>query len=137
MDKQKLAQVIKKKKECNTKAQKIVEKLLGNDDISETDFLALLKDINQSHFEDIVEERSIEKLCGWPRCKNHLKEIPKKQFDINLSSKKVYDITDRKRFCSSDCYRESSYLKSQLLTGPLWLREHEEIPEFKLLSLDK
>lgn len=136
MDKQKLVEVIKKKKECNTKAQKIVEKLLESVDISEDDFLSMLKDINQSHFEDIVEERSIEKLCGWPLCKKQLTEIPKKQFDINLSKKKVYDIRDRKRFCSSDCYRATSYLKAQLLTGPLWLRDLEEIPEFKLLTLD-
>lgn len=62
--------------------------------------------------------------------------IPKKQFHISTVSNKVYDITERKNFCSSDCFKASNYLKVQLLTSPLWLRDVEDIPEFKLLSLD-
>lgn len=63
--------------------------------------------------------------------------IPKKQYHISTAANKVYDITERKNFCSSSCFKSSNYLKIQLLTSPLWLRDVEDIPEFKLLSLDE
>ena len=42
-----------------------------------------------------------------------------------MNSRQVYDITERKNFCSDDCYKKSNFLKSQLATSPLWLREKE------------
>jgi RNA polymerase II-associated protein 2 len=65
-----------------------------------------------------------------------LHSIPSKQFTISAKTNKVYDITERKKFCSSSCFRSSNFVKEQMLTSPLWLRDREEIPEFKLLSLD-
>jgi hypothetical protein len=62
--------------------------------------------------------------------------IPTQKYHISTSSKTVYDLTERKHYCSGKCFRSSGYLKAQLLTSPLWMREQEEIPEFKLLSLD-
>lgn len=61
--------------------------------------------------------------------------IPKQQFHISTTTKTVYDLTDRKNFCSGKCLRSSNYIKVQLLTSPLWMRDNEVIPEFKLLSL--
>lgn len=93
--------------------------------------------INQSHYDDIVEERSIIKLCGYPLCSEKLGDKPKKQYQISTAHNKVYDITERKNFCSNNCYRSSIFLKEQVLTTPLWVRREEDIiPEFKLLSLD-
>lgn len=34
------------------------------------------------------------------------------------------------------CYKSSKYLQNQLLTSPLWLRDVEIIPEFKLLKTE-
>lgn len=62
--------------------------------------------------------------------------VPKKQYHISTATNKVYDITERKNFCSSSCFKSSNYLKIQLLTSPLWLRDVEDIPEFKMLSLE-
>lgn len=93
--------------------------------------------INQAHYDDIIEERSIIKLCGYPVCDNALGNIPKQQYIIASSQNKVYDITERKKFCSNKCYRSSVYLKEQILTTPLWVRKDDDIiPEFKLLSFD-
>lgn len=126
---------LRKKQECNARAQAIVERLLrpGIDDV---ELLSSLKYINQSHFEDVIQERAIEKLCGWALCVKALSDDSKQQYKINLAIKKVFDITERKLFCSGKCYKSAVYLKEQMLTGPLWLRDKEEIPEFKLLSLD-
>lgn len=63
--------------------------------------------------------------------------VPTKQYQISTLTNKVYDITDRKKFCSSHCYKASTFLKDQMLTSPLWLRDQELIPDFKLLSLNQ
>lgn len=93
--------------------------------------------INQAHYDDIVEERSIVKLCGYPPCTIALGTIPKQQYVIASTQNKVYDITERKKFCSNKCYKSSVYLKEQILTTPLWVRKDDDvIPEFRLLSFD-
>lgn len=136
MTKEQIRQAILKKRECNAKAQNIVESLLEKD-ITENYLLRCLPDINQSHFEDVVEERSIIHLCGYPICSRTLskKDMPKQQYRISLKTNKVYDITFRKNFCSNECYKSAMYVKKQLLTSPLWFREYEEIPKFSLLPL--
>lgn len=44
-------------------------------------------------------------------------------------------MTRRKNFCSSRCYGACNYLLEQMLTSPLWLRDKEEIPVFKILPV--
>ncbi|VVD02599.1 unnamed protein product [Leptidea sinapis] len=137
MSKEQIQQAILKRRECNAKAQSIVESLLEKD-ITEDFLLKCLIDINQSHFEDVVEERAIIRLCGYPLCQQTLsvKDIPKQTYRISIRTNKVYDITTRKRFCSNICYKSAMYIKKQMLTSPLWFREYEEIPRFKLLPLE-
>ncbi|XP_026764203.2 putative RNA polymerase II subunit B1 CTD phosphatase RPAP2 [Galleria mellonella] len=138
LTKEQIRQAIIKKRECNAKAQQIVESLLEKE-ITEAYFMQCLSDINQSHFEDVIEERAIIHICGYPLCQNTLsvKDIPKQKYRISLKTNKVYDITDRKNFCSNSCYKSATHIKKQLLTSPLWFREYEEIPKFYLLPLDK
>lgn len=95
-----------------------------------------IKEINQCHYQDVIEERALTKICGFPLCKEALKEMPTKVYQISTKTNKVYDLTERKNFCSSKCFKSSNYLKEQMLTSPLWLRDQEDIPEFQLLSLD-
>lgn len=76
-------------------------------------------------------------LCGYPLCDITLADIPKQQYIISKTQNKVFDITERKKFCSNKCYKSSVYLKEQILTTPLWVRKEDDIlPEFKLLSFD-
>lgn len=121
---------------------------------SPEDLLKELKSINQCHYQDVCEERGILKICGYPLCNENLKEyvylyitcnlilllcifsIPTQQYKISVTNKKVYDITERKLFCSAKCFKASNFIKDQLLTSPLWCRDLDEIPEFKLLSLE-
>ncbi|OWR51001.1 putative RNA polymerase 2 subunit B1 CTD phosphatase RPAP2 like protein [Danaus plexippus plexippus] len=129
MSKEQIRKAIIKKRECNAKAQNIVEKLLEKC-VNEEYFLKCLLDINQSHFDDVIEERSILQLCGYPLCQRTLleKDIPKQKYRISLKTNKVYDITTRKCFCSNICYKSAMHVKKQMLTSPLWFREYEEIP---------
>ncbi|XP_039430810.1 putative RNA polymerase II subunit B1 CTD phosphatase RPAP2 homolog [Culex pipiens pallens] len=124
---------LRKKKECNAKALQIVEALL--EPVTDVDrFLLMLQDINQCHFEDVIQERAISLNCGYPLCPKQLDKIPSQKYAISLASKKVFDITERKNFCSGQCYKASNYIKNQMLTSPLWLRDQEDIPEFRLHS---
>lgn len=122
-----------RKKECNAKAQSIVLRLIDPFD-DEKEFLEMLRDINQEHYNDIVQERAIMNLCGYPLCKEEIGEVPKQQYHISKATTKVYDLTERKNYCSGNCLRKSTFVKVQLLTSPLWLRDNEDIPEFKLMT---
>lgn len=44
------------------------------EDLNNNIYNLQLKEINQSHFDDIVEERHITNLCGYPLCSEKLKE---------------------------------------------------------------
>ncbi|XP_050301494.1 putative RNA polymerase II subunit B1 CTD phosphatase RPAP2 [Anthonomus grandis grandis] len=120
------------KKECDNRAMKIVEFSIEGKLRPEV-FIKCLPFINQTHYEDIVEERAISKLCGYSVCGKKIPEMPKKQYFISTKSNKVYDITQRKNFCSNFCYKASLHIKKQLDNSPLWLRKLEDIPEYKLL----
>lgn len=137
MSKEQIQQAILKKRECTVKAQNIVESLI-NSSVTEEYLLKCVPEINQSHFDDVVEERFITHLCGYPICSTRLseKDIPKQKYRISTKTNKVYDITARKSFCSNLCYKSAMYIKKQMLTSPLWFREYEVIPSFRLLPSD-
>ncbi|MEJ1287096.1 RNA polymerase II associated protein 2 [Cricetulus griseus] len=52
--------------------------------------------ITPAHYSDVVDERSIIKLCGYPLCQKKLGVIPKQKYRISTKTNKVYDITERK-----------------------------------------
>ncbi|XP_053664483.1 putative RNA polymerase II subunit B1 CTD phosphatase RPAP2 homolog [Anopheles marshallii] len=133
LSEEQLQNALRKKKECNAKAQRTVETLIEPGRTDE-ELLTMLKDINQCHMQDIIEERAIVKLCGYPLCDNPLANIPKQKYVISVSKNKVYDITERKNFCSGDCYKASQFIIQQMLTSPLWLRDQEDIPNFRLFK---
>lgn len=92
-----------------------------------------LRYINKSHMEDVIEERAIIRLCGYVLCGKVLTTMINQRYHISTKKNKVYDVTRRKNFCSSRCYGASNYLLEQMFTSPLWLRDKEEIPTFKVL----
>ncbi|OWF48908.1 RNA polymerase II subunit B1 CTD phosphatase Rpap2-like [Mizuhopecten yessoensis] len=128
----KIEQDVRRRQECEKKAFKIVEKLLENP-VTEDTLLQDALHICPNHYDDIIEERAIAKLCGYPICPNSLGHIPKQKYHISTRSNKVYDITTRKNFCSNQCFTASQYLRRQLLTAPLWSRKHVNDKPFKLL----
>lgn len=53
--------------------------------------------LSSSRYADVVEERNIEHLCGYPLCNAHMKGIPQLQkYHISVKNKQVYDLTERK-----------------------------------------
>ncbi|KAK0040713.1 RNA polymerase II subunit B1 CTD phosphatase RPAP2 isoform X3 [Biomphalaria pfeifferi] len=129
---------ILKRVECEKKAFDIVNKLI--DETVDGNYLIRCSHlITREHYNDIVEERAITMLCGYPVCGKTLENIPKKKYHISTISNKVYDISERKNFCSNQCLKASKYFCNQIPESPLWSREKEILHAMKLfpLELDK
>lgn len=108
---------------CEEKSKQFVDELIECN-IPECEIiLKKIKYITQDQYKDVVEERAIVNNCGYPLCKNHLKPVPKQQYKIMKN--KVYDLTERKYFCSNKCYESSKLLHSYVPTTALWLRDKE------------
>ncbi|XP_037079628.1 putative RNA polymerase II subunit B1 CTD phosphatase RPAP2 homolog, partial [Pollicipes pollicipes] len=122
-----------KKRICEQRALHIVEMLL-EPTIESAWLLQQVKFIDQNHYQDVTEERCVTGCCGYPLCSRSLGKIPKKQFQISTLTNRVYDISERKKFCSNACFRASRHLHAQIQTSPLWLRDHEPAPSFTLLD---
>ncbi|XP_016961652.1 putative RNA polymerase II subunit B1 CTD phosphatase RPAP2 homolog [Drosophila biarmipes] len=129
---QQLIAAVVKKRAAIARAHEIVVRLL-EPGIPEPEFLSLLWEINPPNYADIVDEREINKLCGYPLCSSTLENIPKQKYSISASKNKVYDLTERKKFCSGYCFKASEHIKSQVPTSPLWLRDRETRTSFQLL----
>ncbi|XP_049454993.1 putative RNA polymerase II subunit B1 CTD phosphatase rpap2 isoform X1 [Epinephelus fuscoguttatus] len=124
---------LREKLELEKRALKIVERLL-EDSVAEDFLVDCAKFIVSANYKDAVEERSIAKMCGYPICSNKLGKIPTQQFRICTKTNKVYDITERKCYCSNFCYKASKEFELQISKTPLWLRQHESPPEIKLMK---
>ncbi|XP_068098712.1 putative RNA polymerase II subunit B1 CTD phosphatase RPAP2 [Hyperolius riggenbachi] len=131
-----LEEAVRRKVECEKRAHQIVERLLENN-ISNDFLLDCAKFISPSHYKDTVEERSIVMQCGYPICNKRLVNVPKQKYKISTKTNKVYDITERKCFCSDFCYRASKYYETQIPNTPLWTRDAESPPAIKLLKEGK
>ncbi|KAL4608316.1 putative RNA polymerase II subunit B1 CTD phosphatase rpap2 [Arapaima gigas] len=128
-----LKEAVRRKLELEQKALLVVERLL-EDSVTEEFLTDSAKLITPANYKDAVEERSIVQLCGYPVCPNKLCNVPKQKYKISTKTNKVYDITERKCFCSNFCYRASKYFEVQISKTPLWLREEDSPPDVKLLK---
>ncbi|KAF0296535.1 putative RNA polymerase II subunit B1 CTD phosphatase RPAP2 [Amphibalanus amphitrite] len=103
-----------KKRFCDQRALHIVE-LLIEPVINPVWLLHQLQFINQQHYDDVTEERSCTGCCGYPLCANRLGRVAEHQFHISTITNRIYDMSERK-------------------TSPLWLRDKEPPPVFRLLQ---
>ncbi|XP_013411525.1 putative RNA polymerase II subunit B1 CTD phosphatase RPAP2 isoform X2 [Lingula anatina] len=123
---------LQKQKEAQQKALNILQQTL--DGAVTQDFVfENAHYIDPPVYQDIVEERHLAKLCGYLLCGQELGQIPKQKYHISAKNNRVYDISERKKFCSNRCYKASSYLQQQLLTSPLYLRDQETPVTIQLL----
>ncbi|GIY17814.1 putative RNA polymerase II subunit B1 CTD phosphatase RPAP2 [Caerostris darwini] len=102
--------------------------LMLEENITKDWFLQSCSKLCKQDYVDIVQERSIEHVCGYPLCDNAIINI-NKQYHISCTTNKVYDITERKCFCCNECYKASNYIKAQLHDLPLYMRKEEKEPK--------
>ncbi|XP_078264343.1 putative RNA polymerase II subunit B1 CTD phosphatase rpap2 [Rhinoraja longicauda] len=128
-----LQAALQKNHKCETTALHIVERLLEVN-VTEEFLLDCITFITAAHYQDVIEERSIIKQCGYPVCQNTLEIVSKQQYKISTKTNRVYDLTERKHFCSNFCYKASKYLEAQIPKDPIWSRVQEGAPVCQLLK---
>lgn len=98
--------------------------------------------MSRSDYEDVVTERSIANLCGYPLCHSNLSSdnTRKGRYRISLKEHKVYDLQETYKYCSSTCLINSRAFSSRLqdercsVMNPGKLKEILRL--FENLSLD-
>lgn len=118
-----------KRKDTEKKAHNVVLQLL-NSDISEEFFSTSLRFLTPQHYKDVVDERSISGLCGYCLCQNKVVSVPQQQYKIVKN--RVFDITERKKFCSGACFAKSQHIVPQISSTPLWTRDHAVLPHVQI-----
>lgn len=79
--------------------------------------------ICRADFNDIVQERYILKLCGFPLCSNKLTREWRQRYHLSLKDKRIYDVEVRKLYCSVNCMdRSIRYRDENLPQQPIWMR---------------
>lgn len=72
--------------------------------------------MSRSDYEDVVTERTIAKLCGYPLCRTSLpSEVSRRgKYRISLKEHKVYDLQETRKFCSAYCLINSRAFSGSL-----------------------
>lgn len=72
--------------------------------------------ISRSDYQDVVTERTLANMCGYPLCSNSLpSERPwKGRYRISLKEHKVYDLQETYKYCSSSCLINSQAFAANL-----------------------
>lgn len=81
-----------------------------------TQFLQLVAIFQPSNFDELVEERRIDRRCGYPLCANEPRGLHLKDSETWKLKKGAAD------WCSNDCMRKGLYVKVQLGEVPAWER---------------
>lgn len=117
---------------CEEKAHHLVLQLM-EPGITEDELVNAGLYLTPNHYQDITEERAISRICGYPVCVNQITKSLNQKYHISTKTNRVYDITDRKNFCSNECYKASVYYQKQISTSPLWSRKEEKPTPIDLL----
>nr|VZI22205.1 unnamed protein product [Spirometra erinaceieuropaei] len=78
--------------------------------------------LEREQYDDIPVERVAYGNCGYLLCLKPVGNQLKQTYRISSASRKVYEVGDRKYFCSDWCYRASCYLRKQIPAEPAWCR---------------
>lgn len=72
--------------------------------------------MSRSDYEDVVTERSIANLCGYPLCLNSLpmERSKKGQYRISIKEHRVYDLSETFLYCDSSCLINSKAFAGSL-----------------------
>ncbi|CAI9262115.1 unnamed protein product [Lactuca saligna] len=78
---------------------------------SETQLFVAGSLLSKSDYHDVVTERSIAQMCGYPLCPNSLpspgEAAVKGRYHISLKEHKVYDLLEMRMYCSTKCVVDS------------------------------
>ncbi|CAG9535073.1 unnamed protein product [Cercopithifilaria johnstoni] len=104
-----------------------------SDCVVETTLQKLLNNLDQSSWMEVIEERYLGRMCGFPLCTNPVEVKNSQKYRIDLKNKKVFERSaEIDKFCCEDCFLRSVAVRAQLETEPLWIRGNERVKVFDL-----
>uniref|UniRef100_A0A0R3RHG0 RNA polymerase II subunit B1 CTD phosphatase RPAP2 homolog n=1 Tax=Elaeophora elaphi TaxID=1147741 RepID=A0A0R3RHG0_9BILA len=101
--------------------------------VDETILQKMLNSLDQSSWMEVVEERYLGRMCGFPLCTNSVVVRNSQKYRIDLKNKKVFERSaEIDKFCCHDCFLRSAAVRAQLETEPIWIRGDERVKIFDL-----
>ncbi|PIC13856.1 hypothetical protein B9Z55_027453 [Caenorhabditis nigoni] len=99
----------------------IIETLTDIENISELE--EHLPHLHGLGWDEVIEERFVNKQCGFPACsQNPPKKTKTQMFQIDKKEGKIYEFCkQRSKFCSEKCYQKNLFVRNQLDEHPLWI----------------
>ena len=117
-----LEATVRAKVSCD-KAAYDVQWLLLEPAVPEAALDAAAEVLQPEHYEDIVVERALDGLCGFPCCGEVAPARGQgRKIHVSLSDKKVYDISGLHNFCGRACAQRSQAYLQRLQPVSLFLR---------------
>ncbi|KAH7703893.1 Protein R08D7.2 [Aphelenchoides avenae] len=93
-----------------------------SDPVSEDVMRKHLDVLDVNSWAEVVEERYLGKLCGFPTCSNSLASKSAQKYRIDRKNKKIFEVcAEYQKFCSTRCFDCSAVVSSQLSELPIWL----------------
>eukprot|EP00439_Symbiodinium_sp_Y106_P050421 s419_g6.t1 len=84
---------------------------------------AALQLLQTEHYQAVVEERSLDGLCGYPPCTKPAQALPANQrWSVSYGSREVISAEELRKYCGPDCRRASSRFCTSLQPDPLYIR---------------
>ena len=84
--------------------------------------------LQAEHYKAIVEERSLDGLCGYPPCNKPTQALPAhKRWSVNYSSREVVSTEEIRKYCGPECRRESYKFCTSLQPDPAYLRPESAV----------
>eukprot|EP00124_Ichthyophonus_hoferi_P000383 Ihof_evm22s13 gene=Ihof_evmTU22s13 len=78
-------------------------------------------------YAEVVEERAVDKRCGYPLCSNTLDDQRKGKYKVSLQDRRVYDQEIVGKYCCNSCHVASDFYSSRLIEVALWLRSKRDM----------
>ncbi|KAJ2833921.1 hypothetical protein J3B01_004189 [Coemansia erecta] len=91
--------------------------------------------LTPSEYDDVVEERSLSGLCGYPLCDRPPQKI-EQRYHISRARKKVFDMTELKQYCGGSCMVGSRFYRHQLSEDAIYMRNRSNELRVDVLPLD-
>ncbi|KAI8340644.1 Rtr1/RPAP2 family-domain-containing protein [Chlamydoabsidia padenii] len=98
------------------------ERLFTQDSVSATTLREATRWLQPQTYDEVVEERCVQSICGYPLCSSTPQE-QESRYRISLSQRKVFDQSELASYCSLACLQKSKYYAMQLSEDPVWVRD--------------
>uniref|UniRef100_A0A914QB20 RNA polymerase II subunit B1 CTD phosphatase RPAP2 homolog n=1 Tax=Panagrolaimus davidi TaxID=227884 RepID=A0A914QB20_9BILA len=103
------------------------------DTVNEEKLLSLLDALDINSWKEVIEERFIGRVCGYPTCEKEIIVKTAQKYKLDKNKQKVYEnYAEREKFCSPVCLQKSEHLQSQLAELPIWLTGERSAKNYDL-----